>query len=983
MNGSKNETRRSAEPPDSRVWLPSVDAKRFVSNVLAKAEMEIAGEWAQMLGKMQFFEGFECLKSLPAHGATFFYLPKGGIGIDIHKAASRCELPFFLRFFSEEQLSDGEMHSIMDVRNQVYQEFPPNERCGGPAFLGWEGDPASENALLKWMCSVLQLVAAQSIQEKAQCEHRYLEEFAKVVASRFTVSSIGDDSLGIGNMFALASMGRSWIRHSVECRQLVDNSMRRYGELSQQRSAIALEEYQRNIRKDNPEARVARWPLGQQYEGLLNRLDSLVRELLASQSSALQGLGVRLESLLDSKPPTLAVVGAFSSGKTTLLNNVLLGERPGCAFRTRHTANTAIVYEIVSCGSDEVESVEFALCEKVEHPLFDVEGDGETWGKYRKMLLELLDAGILQTPEICFETASDAFYYREPKARTFLENRDPVDARRKVEIERYHRPRTNISRSGSAVGEDHPERNRIRRIVFRASVTENDQLLARRLEQLGLSRKMSLASAEDWKRFQGVDNDASNNPAEMDLVSILVKKAVVRLNSQLLRLTAIADTPGTGSSRDRHDYISEQYIDHSEAFILLLRTGGDQYSKRVVSILRRIARKYASDASAALPRVAFVINADHKTAAQLANIDDYLKLAAAEFGLTKDDFNRRAKVFAIDLKNTESCGCTLLGYPSLAALSNWVSSEVFALSAYKDRLTRIREILGEQWDSTTRILEKRLHDGKMSMAEKKKQISQLNRLVHEELPSLQERFLDYIKDPREEMAEIRDRLLQIVDPYTKRAFSEKEDVDRLREAVMASLGGFNRATSEATEVNPAEEWIAEISTHLANVSLLLPGLRPPDKRAVHFESGLQANLERVERRFRKILKEWPNLRRWLWDRVTSIFGGEDIRCHFARKLHETLREEMDRVLDVFDEYHSLCSSFFQDTSEQIETQKNERLRGLSDEVDSAIVSIKLELQTVRSFQKKRARILSELDKFVEGEVCGRAKRKPYGRKGSN
>ena len=977
MTDGPNET----GPQDARstLWVPSSSAARLVSCVLAKAETALGGEYAQMLDRMPCIAGFDHLQNIPSRGAMFFYLPGVGIGKDVHRAASRCKFPFFFRLFSEEQLSHGEAHSIRDIRNQVYEEFPPDEQCGGRAFLGWEGDPLSEIALLKWMCSVLQFVAEHSIHEKALQEQRALEEFARMASNRS--NKLSSSNMSFGTTLALAGLGRSWTRRSDACRQVADAAVLRWGKLSEQRFSTAHEEYNRNIRRQNPEAREARWPLGGRYEGMLDRLDSLISELRSSHPIALRDLGVTLASQLASKPPTLAVVGAFSSGKTTLLNNVLLGELPGRAFRTRHTANTAIVYEIVSCGPDQAESVEFAFCDQVEHPLYDADGDGETWGKYRKMLLELLDVGILETPEICFETSSYVFHYKGSRVRAFLELQDQEEARRIAEKEHSREARVDASRSGS--GEGFLERHRIRRAIFRASVTKDEQLLSEHLEHLGLSKVMNLASAEDWRRFQGADDDASGTPAEKDLVSILVKKAVVQLNSPLLRMTCIADTPGTGSARDRHDYISEQYIDHSEAFILLLRTGGDQYSKRVVKILKRIARKYSESGIKALPRVAFVINADHKTAAQMESIDEYLKLAAAEVGLTRDDFKRAAKIFAIDLKNTESCGTTLLNYPSLAALSHWISSEVFTLDAYKERLAKIRVILSERWEATIRNLEKRQHDGELSMADKKKQMAHLNRLVHEDISALQERVLEYVAEPREEMIEIRDRLLRTVDTYTKRSY-EKDELNRVHDTVMSSLAAFNRVTSQATEVDPAEEWVAEISPHLVSVSLLLPGLRPPDRRKAHFESGLQANLERVERRFQKIHKKWPNFGRRVWDWLKSHFGGEDLRCHLAGKLQETLREEMDRVIGVFDQYHSLCSSFFQDASEQIETQKNERVQGLSDEVNDVVGAIKLELQAVRSFQKKRASLLKELSGFLQADAeDAQPKSTKYGRKESN
>jgi hypothetical protein len=976
MNGLR-ETLRNVEIPDATIWVPSQDEKQFVSKVLAKAQMELSREGAPVLRRVQFIQGFDCLEKLSSEGATLFYLPKGGIGRDVQRAASRCSLPFFFRLLSEEQLSDGEVHSISEVWSQVVQEFRPNEQTGGRIFLGWAGDPASETALLKWMRTIFDLVAARRTHEAAQLESQHLDALAERIAGCLTLHSFGRSNCG--GIFAIANLRRAWAHRSASSLKVMDTVISRYGELSQERSAGAWEEYQRNILRKNPNARVARWPLAQHYEGLLTRLDGLANNILDSQSPALRGLGVRLESLLDSKPPTLSVVGAFSSGKTTLINNVLLGERPGCAFRTRHTANTAIVYEIISCGSSEVESVEFSLCKKVEHPLFDADGEGDTWSKYRKMLLELLNADILLKPVIHFETGVDVFSFKERCAQEFLKSPDPEAARRSVELERLGASWTSASEPGFDRSSADREGNSIRRVTFEATVTNDDSLLTKRLEELGLSRKMNLASVEDWKRFQGMDNDNSSNPAEMDLVSLLVEKAIVRLNSPLLRLTAIADTPGTGSSRDRHDFISEQYIDHSEAFILLLRTGGDQYSKRVVSILKRIAKKYAGDVSGALARVAFVINADHKTAAQRENIDEYLRLAAVEFGLSKDRFTKHAKIFAIDLKNTESCGEKLLGFPSLKGLSNWISSEVFTLAAYRERLTRIRAVLTGQWDSTLRTLEKRLHDGELSIAEKETEMVQLKIFVEDGLPAVGESCLDYIVGLKQELVEIRDRILGIVGPYSNRTY-EKHELGLLHDAVMESIKSFNEITSQATGVDPAELWIDEVAPRLRHLSLLLPGLCPPDKRALHFENGLQLNRARVERRFQKINDEWPNFFGWLWDRVKSMFGGEDIRCHLARKLHDTIREEMGRVIDVFARYEFHCKSFFGDAMGQIRTQMDERIGILRGEVGSAVDVVKLELQDVRSFQGERERILDELDKCVAGGVSANKNKKQYGRK---
>ncbi len=944
------------------VWVPTLRARTFVSDILARAQKSC--EEAKAVN-IRIIEGYDDLREAPTDSAVLFYLAKEGLSRDLYEAARRRGILFFFRFFSEEQLFQGEVHSIEDIWNQVFSEFPPDEQCAGRAFLGWKGDPESEQAFFAWFCSVIDFLAAQKRLGRANQTLKALYAESLTV---WTEVSTRKCRMSFGAVLALAAVGSSWRNCLQESSEDAVASRLKCRELNGMRARSAHQEYEKNVRRKNPRARVARWPLGGQYEPLLTKLDDLTDKLLSSGHASISALGVTLSSLMRATPPTLAVVGAFSSGKTTLLNSVLLGERPGCAFRTRHTANTSIVYDIVSCGVNQPESVEFIFCEEVEHPLYDAHGDGETWGKYRKMFLELLDAQILMSPEICFETSSYVFHYREARARDFLAQQDQDQARRIVEREITER----FSAGHTSRGGDFLERNKIKRAIFQATATENQDLLNSRLSQLGLPKHMNLVTPDDWTKFQGQHNDGAGPATESDLVSILVKKAVVRLNSPLLRMTSIADTPGTGSSRDRHDYISERYIDHSEAFILLLRTGGDQYSKRVVKILKRIAQKFSASGVSALPRVAFVINVDHKAEAPLDGLSEYLELTAVELGMMPHEFQKQAHIFAVDLKNSEVCGTNFLGYPSLADLSKWVSGDVFTLAAYRERLAKIRALLSEQWNTTTKILKKKLHDGEMSRVEKQKQTVMLRSLV-DDLEALCRRFLSYVSDPLSEIESGRDRILGQVKSYTERAYS-KDDLNRLHDSVVQSLRDINSIAHQATELDPAECWIEEVQPLVAGCFLLMPGLRPPDRREAHFEQGLQVNIERVERKFKKIHERWPNLLRRLWDWGASFFGGEDLRCHLAWKLQETLREELEVVAGTFQGYHSRCSAFFKETGDEICKQRDERLKFLDDEISNSTSTLEAELAEIQSFQQTRKNLLLELEKFLAGDAKERRKK---------
>lgn len=134
---------------------------------------------------------------------------------------------------------------------------------------------------------------------------------------------------------------------------------------------------------------------------------TLARKLAETAIEPVSDLGGAIDQRLKERPPVLALLGSFSSGKTSLLNALLFGEtteqHEGRLFRTSTVANTAIVTVISRPEEGRGESVSFRLRPKVEHVLFDRTssvGCEATLPRNIDTISWLLEMGILRDPQL-------------------------------------------------------------------------------------------------------------------------------------------------------------------------------------------------------------------------------------------------------------------------------------------------------------------------------------------------------------------------------------------------------------------------------------------------------------------------------------------------------------------------------------------------------------------------------------------------------
>ena len=611
---------------------------------------------------------------------------------------------------------------------------------------------------------------------------------------------------------------------------------------------------------------------------LNERLQRFAHVLQMSGIPDLVSIANSIKMMTDLQPPILALLGSYSSGKTTLLNNLLMKKGTPKAFRTSTVANTSIISEIRSAKPGDREKVQFHLRENVTLVIVDRNVGSSTFiGRNTRILLRMMDQGTLIQPTVEIQTWS----------RTSDENEH-----------RIHKVVTDMGEIAALLNLDRSARRNIEKMIFRAKV------VTQRAYEF-IPTLIDLSAEGGWHLFQGDPIYTKAPLIENPDASILVKKAEVWLQHMLLNFTSIADTPGTGSMNDMHDDITGQYLGIAEGFILLLPSKNTD-SQRVRDLIDRIAatlnQRFHDPKRSGLNAIAYVVNcfADQEKETILDSIRHFQRDIMNAMGFTDDEWKLhqsnadQQNFFVVQLKHLERGANpkSLYGYPSLIPLRKWIK-RLFKSSGYLYRYNLIHEVLKVEWNEKHQILANKIIQLGREKKDRLRKATEIEQFRKDELPILTQMHLELIINFRILMDEGRNSLRlqvdKILDEFYEHA-TEYDDPDEIGDLLRALVREkLNKAITEFIEGDPVMAWIAHIKMKLQDLQVTAPTILPPDP-------GNQENPWRSDRRFElwlwerkliEITEKWPkNFFQKFWQDIWGLIN-QDIRSSLAQNIRDS------------------------------------------------------------------------------------------------
>jgi len=712
--------------------------------------------------------------------------------------------------------------------------------------------------------------------------------------------------------------------------------------------------------------------LPQQHK-LLKKIREFAGQLSSSQQEQLENIGRRLQQLL-SRPRTLGLIGAYSSGKTTLLNMLLLGENSARAFHTNRAANTAIISEISHVAPGGKETATFQFRRHVDDFVLATPVRTRSDITHQENIRELLDLkarGILFSPQIKIYLPAQ------------IGERETYILDHPHNIDRCLGILLDVAEDSS---QDLPPELQQREITFSASV--NQALLRTHLIQAvspRLVEAIDLSTPSGWEEFQGKPEGARQKTAtgqkthwtEAATASILVEVARVLLQNPLLELTTIADTPGTGSGNNGHDGITAKYLDQAEGFILLLPTDGVHH-KGVREIMERLhdqmKHRYPHDPASGLACVAFVVNCfpTHGEQAEIRAIEQFKKLICDVFYYGQiDEWERLQKkersFFVVRLKKAKEEGerpKKLHGYPSIVPLKEWVAA-LFRSRGYKERFNSFRNLLADEWEAEYNLLIKQRENLRQSERERVKRVKAIHSFLDLELTSLAQPHLQAIRSVRSEFTNQCAEVTTVMQSYSGDPIRLKpNDLEMWQRRVQAYYVAVNERLRRFGQLQTAQAWTDEIQIKLRSLDVTPPSLFPPDPA----DASDRLNTYRMNREFEDMIRSWPRG----WARVGQWFkrvftSEEDTRIKLVRNMIEFWEREYEDLNSLLETYLQRCESYITQGHAQVASRCQETIWQLQNTADLAshMQQVKTAIALFDSFKKARQDVLHDLERELK------------------
>ncbi|MBI5252242.1 MAG: hypothetical protein HY912_22335 [Desulfomonile tiedjei] len=715
-------------------------------------------------------------------------------------------------------------------------------------------------------------------------------------------------------------------------------------------------------------------------------------DLTATEYANLRILGQRLEETLVQRPPSLAIVGPFSSGKTTLLNTLLFGMEQAVlddngnsheehkrwrAFRTSQQANTAIVSEMTFAPSNAEEKVIFEFRNEIDHVLVGPDDNGDLTIPLHgimKALTELIRDGVLKETELRCELHKEEV--RRRKGRIKVDNPDSEKPSIIIsgddECIRLINIIPQIMGEGLHLYDSRFKEYALCKLYLSAKVDIN-------IAQHQFPREINLETKEGWHRFQG-DGNTSKPDVESSKASFIVKTAHVQLRNPFLRLTTIADTPGTGAANDRHQVVTQQYLGRAEGLILLLPTSIVD-STRVRQILSRVAkeceRMFNGRGIHCIRNVAFVVNvyAGHDNTEAREKIEQFSRMIQNEFQLDAAEWQRHRSTpennfFVVNLADIDKGQNPRifpgLGFPSLIPLREWIEN-LFRTGGYEQRFRRVLNLLNTEWKFSLNQLDER----KKTIADatkRREKATDIHRFETQELPYLSDTLLSNLDDFKKRFDEgsssVAAKLKRMLNDLESQATDLlRDDLKSWRAKLRDCLDDANRILDQFQDDNYVETWTEDIRKRTKQLDVQLPHLAVPPSGGVlgHWDIRDRFSIESYNSMFDEKQQEWPNIP-W-FQKLKELFGGQDKRVRLARDIRQFCQSQYDQLWGGLSTFLKACEAFADGTehivTDHIEARRNELNRRTKDET-SVSEELQRELDAFGRFEEERARLAKSL-----------------------
>lgn len=673
-------------------------------------------------------------------------------------------------------------------------------------------------------------------------------------------------------------------------------------------------------------------------------LSEFTEKLTKSNIGTLKEIGEDLNRKLSHSPPILALIGPYSSGKTTLLNLLLFGKGSTHLFRTKTTANTSLIFELTYTADKDL--VEYDFRKEIDCFLSD-----ETLPKNINMLIALLNNDILIDTEILDDN----------KRKKITNKKDVVSI-----LEKFN------------------ENNKVsNKISLRAKVNRE------RIKELSeyndkLPDYIDLSDDSGWNFFQGNEEAIIKPQCEELVASFLIKKANVKLKTPILIFTTIADTPGTGSCNDIHDVITEQYLNMAEGVIFLLPTNV-LAAQRVEDLFQKLKKKENK-----MDEIAFVVNCSS------SQTEDSIKKAIVEFEnkikktfkLNDDEWFRRKQIpnknnfFVVKLKGIETGQNyeNLYGYSSLIQLRKWIKN-LFSTGAYKKRYEEFQKIIEINWGSRKQTKVDELDQCDKGVDDLKKKAKMLEKFRENELKELKEKQLNYINNIKEDLKEEEEKVSYALNNYYNNPYENpfhEDDLENfkiLHRRVINSIEEINKKLDEFDKNDPAKKWMAEIEYEFNKLKMSPPLIPQADYKSKNKIRIHKNTFDSIDSIFYKIEADWPsyNWRRWhikLWQDIQGYFS-DNFWVINARKLHDEWESHYKNYIKPNNkEIFEICENHITDSVQKIENycKNKEKVLTTSSIIDRQR-NLKNEINGFVEFEKERLSIINILkhEFFAKGE----------------
>lgn len=917
-------------------------------------------------------------------GPTFIFLPDQGMSArEIRNTIQwSVRYPYFLRIFDQNQtVHPGETSPAQNLWAEIERDFCPEaDGFRGYPFFGRSGEPAMEDDLQRWMKGTVVAFSVRKLYQMAcrnllRSQSRFLREAANRGREGDRDAEANWDVLTELYIRARCLNGKvrtrldEFGRTGASARAVVRN--------------IFEAEYKRVVHAFGVSTRITLLPLAQRATKVWKQVEAAAADWEILNNRVLRDIAVQLRGHISSEPPLIAVMGLFSSGKTTLLNTVLLGEKEGCAFATKNTANTAVMYRIRRTPEGEDEKANYTFRKRF-HCELGSRGPSGYWMEedFRTRTLsrmsEILCLDFVQNARLsCHHDDGSMFSEaRREEIRTFL--REPL-----AWIEGVERRLRATSLPPSATNGIVEKKRRTRRhrtgfgrVGLEVEVDLDHPAFRKFLSQEKIPASRPLKTPADWEAFrEGGD--------ESFLASLLVEQVTVWIQTDLLRLTSIADTPGLGSAHSHHDWVARNSIKLAEGFVVVLCTGGRQAATATVQALeelRSALRERGDDSGTYLKRIGFVINLFRDRGAGVYETDSAEVIGQCRTVIARVfDLSEREmaglNLFVVDLKSPhpEDNGEEMFGFPSLHAFRKWLEGDLLAQEAYQARLRGLREILSTRWD-----------ESKQNLRRERKRLQRKDEKVAEQAAALRafgEKSLSDWKDRLEaqtgaveaEIDELRAALDSVVDPYLSDPGTRDETAPRIQAAFETVYAAVNHFV-DSSETDLFAGWLSRVQHDASNRDLdwTLPPVAGVDPK--HYDVSRQAKLSVIalRRQIDRTKAQWPLS--WL-EKLKSWIGQSDARLGLLLTLGNEVVEEFDGVVaNPWRRYLVQCRLA---AGQAVETWKKDgtRLAGDRERRDPAVLeAMRGELEDLNKMEEKR----QELYAVVNGLLVSPEERRGEG-----